>query len=69
MCGRRSRLTHEHQVDATGLEPFTTYYYQFNVCGSDKVVSPVGRTKTSPAPGDYVSELKFAVYSCSNHRT
>lgn len=49
------------------LKPFTEYYYRFNVCGT-KNQSPLGRTKTSPAEDDDVQELKFAVFSCSNHR-
>ncbi|KKY20427.1 putative alkaline phosphatase [Diplodia seriata] len=42
------------------------YFYQFVVCDSDNA-SPVGRTKTAPAPDDDVSELSVAVYSCSNY--
>lgn len=49
------------------MEPLTEYYYQFTVCGSSNK-SPIGRTKTAPAPDDDVSELKFAVFSCSNYR-
>jgi alkaline phosphatase D len=56
------------KVEATGLQPFTVYYYQFESCDGS-VKSPVGRTKTSPAPCDEVNEgIKFAVYSCSNYR-
>ena len=55
------------QVEAKGLNPFTTYYYQFNICGSKKV-SPIGRTKTSPTASDKTSEIALAVYSCSNYR-
>lgn len=47
--------------------PFTTYYYQFTVCDSDNK-SPVGRTKTTPAEDDEVTEIGIAVYSCSNYR-
>ncbi|KAF9638957.1 Alkaline phosphatase D-related protein [Lasiodiplodia theobromae] len=54
------------KVEATGLKPFTQYYYQFTVCDSNNA-SPVGRTKTAPAPDDDVSELSVAVYSCSNY--
>ena len=55
------------KVEAQHLRPFTTYYYQFNVCGSDRV-SPLGRTKTAPAATDDVNEISLAVYSCSNFR-
>ncbi|KAI9845499.1 MAG: hypothetical protein M1837_004838 [Sclerophora amabilis] len=51
------------KVEASKLKPFTTYYYQFNVCNSDRK-SPLGRTKTSPAKDDKVnSAVKLAVYS------
>lgn len=53
------------KVEATGLQPFTTYYYQFSVCNSNKK-SPIGRTKTAPSPTDDVSGINLAVYSCSN---
>lgn len=53
------------KVEATGLNPFTYYYYQFTVCNSDNS-SPLGRTKTTPAARDDVSEVSLAVYSCSN---
>lgn len=55
------------KVEATGLSPFTTYYYQFSVCNS-KNKSPVGRTKTTPDADDDVTEIGIAVYSCSNYR-
>ena len=40
---------HTVRVRATGLKPRTVYYYRFRSRG---VVSPVGRTKTAPAPED-----------------
>ena len=49
------------KIDASGLNPATTYYYQFSCEGE---VSPVGRTRTLPV-GD-VSRLRLAVVSCSN---
>lgn len=54
-----------NQVEAQNLEPFTTYWYEFNVCGSDNK-SPLGRTKTTPAEDDDVTEIGIAVYSCAN---
>ena len=57
-------LTRIYQIDITGLEPFTTYYYQFNVCDTD-VVSPLGRTKTAPSSGDKTDSVRFAVFSCA----
>lgn len=46
-------------VDVTGLEPATRYFYQFQALGE---TSPVGRTKTLPTEG--VQHLRFAQVSC-----
>ena len=54
------------QVDADGLEPFTQYFYQFSVCGSD-TKSPMGRTKTAPSEDQDVDEIDLAVFSCGHH--
>ncbi|KAI1490665.1 PhoD-like phosphatase-domain-containing protein [Biscogniauxia mediterranea] len=61
-----SDIDYTVKVDATGLQPFTTYNYQFSVCGSNNT-SPVGRTKTAPEADADVSEVKLAVFSCSNY--
>ncbi|KAI1175105.1 alkaline phosphatase-like protein [Nemania sp. FL0916] len=61
-----SDIDYTVKVEAKGLKPFTTYNYQFNICGSS-VKSPVGRTKTAPTANAHVPELKFAVFSCSNY--
>jgi len=60
-----SDIDYTVKVEATGLKPFTQYYYQFSVCGSSNK-SPVGRTKTSPRTRDALSSVAVAVYSCSN---
>lgn len=62
-----SDIDYTVKVEAKELKPFTTYYYQFNVCGAD-TKSPVGRTKTSPAADDDVTGIGFAIFSCSNYR-
>ncbi|KAF2827935.1 hypothetical protein CC86DRAFT_288876 [Ophiobolus disseminans] len=54
------------KIEATNLKPYTTYYYQFHVCGSDNK-SPVGRTKTTPNADDDITEVGLAVYSCANY--
>lgn len=54
------------KVEAQGLKPWTTYYYQFSVCGSSNK-SPVGRTKTTPSLYQKVSKAAIAVFSCSNY--
>lgn len=48
------------KVDATGLQPATSYFYRFRF-GNE--VSPVGRTKTAPVGAP--SQLKLAVMSCA----
>lgn len=60
-----SDIDYTVKVEASGLKPFTQYYYQFNVCGSTNY-SPIGKTKTAPRPDDEVTEIGLAVYSCSN---
>ena len=51
------------KVDATGLAPATWYFYAFEALGR---WSPVGRTKTAPAPGSG-EHLRFGLVSCSNY--
>ncbi len=51
------------KVDADGLDSDSWYYFAF-VCGSNS--SPVGRTRTFPAPGARVRRARFATVSCSN---
>jgi alkaline phosphatase D len=54
---------HTVKVVATGLSPRTTYHYRFRVGGS---ASPVGRTRTAPAPDDDVP-VRIAVASCQDY--
>ena len=54
---------HTVNVDAGGLAPDTWYYYRFNCNGQ---TSPVGRTRTAPAPGANPGRARFGVVSCSN---
>ena len=53
------------KADVTGLEPATTYYYQYTA--PDGRVSLVGRTRTLPAPGTAVERFRAGVVSCSNY--
>lgn len=55
-----SRTDFTVKLDAGGLEPGKTYYYQFSARGES---SPVGRTRTLPRETDRV---RLAVASCSN---
>ena len=50
------------KVDAAGLDPGLTYYYQFEARG---VKSPVGRTRTLPV--GRVDRLRLAFASCANY--
>ncbi|MDP4302845.1 alkaline phosphatase D family protein [Leptothrix discophora] len=60
---RTSALTdHTAKVDAGGLRAGTTYWFRFRCKG---VWSPVGRTRTLPRGG--VSQVRLAVFSCSNY--
>ncbi|RYG36017.1 alkaline phosphatase [bacterium] len=56
-------LSHSVHVEAEGLEPNRHYWYQFESGG---VTSPVGRTRTAPAPGSHPDRLRFAFASCQN---
>ena len=56
-------LAHSVNVDVRGLEPDRWYWYRFML---GDAVSPVGRTRTAPAPGSMPSLLKLAVASCKH---
>lgn len=54
---------HTVKLDAIGLEPATSYFYRF-AYGTEH--SPVGRTRTAPAPDSNPEQLRFGVVSCAN---
>ncbi len=54
---------HTVKIDATGLTPGRDYWYRFTALGE---TSPIGRTRTAPAPSDTPDRLRFGVVSCSN---
>lgn len=56
------RRDHTVKVDATGLEPGTTYFYRFR---SLDRTSPTGRTRTAPVDG--VDRMRIAVAACSRY--
>lgn len=56
-------LAHSVHVEARGLQPGRTYWYRFRA-GSE--LSPVGRTRTAPAPGQ-ASRVRFAFASCQQY--
>jgi alkaline phosphatase D len=55
---------HSVHVDAQGLQPDRWYWYRFS---SGDARSPVGRTRTAPAPGARVDRLRFAFASCQQY--
>jgi alkaline phosphatase D len=57
----RPELAHSVHVEVGGLQPAAEYYYRFRA-GSE--LSPVGRTKTAPAFGASVAQMRFAFASC-----
>ena len=56
-------LAHSVHVDVTGLAPGRWYWYRFML---GDAVSPVGRTRTAPAPDALPALLKLAVASCQH---
>ncbi|ALC83623.1 MULTISPECIES: alkaline phosphatase D family protein [Bacillus] len=57
-------LGHSVHAEVYGLEPNQVYYYRFK---SGNELSPVGKTKTIPAPGSSVASLSFAFASCQQY--
>ncbi len=55
---------HSVHVQVRGLRPDRYYWYRFT-CGD--AVSPVGRTRTAPAPDAAVSHLRLALASCQHY--
>ena len=56
----RPDAAHSVHVDVRGLEPSREYFYRFRAGGEP---SPVGRTRTAPAPGAN-GRVRFAFASC-----
>ncbi|WP_020578736.1 alkaline phosphatase D family protein [Actinopolymorpha alba] len=54
-------LAHSVHVEVSGLQPDRWYFYRFSA-GNE--ISPVGRTKTAPAPGASLQRFNFAFASC-----
>ena len=57
------QLAHSVHVEVAGLEPWHGYFYRFR---AGDHVSPVGRTKTTPAAGSHLERLRFAFASCQD---
>ena len=58
------QLGHSVHVEVTGLEPGREYFYRMTTGGQQ---SPVGRTKTAPAPGTSVDRFRFGIASCQQY--
>ncbi|WP_406150362.1 alkaline phosphatase D family protein [Streptomyces sp. NBC_01012] len=54
-------LAHSVHPEVHGLAPDRTYWFRFK---AGSAISPVGRTRTTPAPSDDPRDLKFAFASC-----
>ncbi len=59
----RPEYSYSVHVDVRGLRPDRHYWYRFKVDGH---LSPTGRTRTAPAPGQRVDRLRLAVASCQS---
>lgn len=56
-------MGHSVHVAVTGLRPGRWYHYRFR---AGDAVSPVGRTRTAPAPGE-MAPMRFAFASCQQY--
>lgn len=56
-------LGHSVHVEVSGLQPNRWYWYRFH---AGDAVSPIGRTRTLPAPDATPDQLNFAFASCQN---
>ncbi|WP_046496006.1 alkaline phosphatase D family protein [Streptomyces odonnellii] len=59
----RAASDHTVKADVRGLRQASTYYFRFTAGGA---VSPVGRTRTAPAPDAAAPGVRFGVVSCAN---
>ena len=57
---------HSGHVDVAGLRPARRYFYRF-VAGGE--TSPVGRTRTAPAPGAVVDRLRLCFGPCQKYES
>jgi alkaline phosphatase D len=57
---------HAVHVEVAGLRPDRPYWYQFGAGGEE---SPIGRTRTLPAPNANAARMRFAFVSCTNFET
>lgn len=60
----RPEGAHSVHPEVAGLQPGAEYFYRFR---AGRELSPVGRTKTAPAPGARLDRFAFAFASCQNY--
>ncbi len=60
----RLELGHSVHVELAGLEPNRPYWYRF-FCGDER--SAWGRARTTPALGQPIDKVRFAVAGCQNY--
>ena len=60
----RPEEAHSVHVEVGGLAPGAEYFYRFK---AGPELSPAGRTKTAPAPGQRLDRFSFAFASCQNY--
>ncbi|MEV4823011.1 alkaline phosphatase D family protein [Micromonospora sp. NPDC049274] len=58
----RARSAHSIHVELAGLLPGREYFYRFR---AERHISPVGRTRTAPAPSSMPAALAMGFASCS----
>ncbi|MBB5911906.1 alkaline phosphatase D [Nocardia transvalensis] len=56
-------FAHSVHPEVHGLEPDRWYFYRFR---AGSAISPVGRTRTAPAPGTPTARMRFAFASCQS---
>jgi alkaline phosphatase D len=57
------QFAHSVHAEVRGLRPAREYFYRFK---AGHEVSPVGRTRTAPAPGSVPGRFRFAFVSCQD---
>lgn len=60
----RPENAHSVHVDVRGLRPGREYWYRFKVM---RWLSPIGRTRTAPAPHEMPASLAMAFASCAQY--
>ncbi|PPK93737.1 alkaline phosphatase D [Kineococcus xinjiangensis] len=63
----RPALAHSVHVELAGLPAGREFWYRFRVPGRTAHVSPVGMTRTAPAPHTWASPLTMAFASCAQY--